>query len=201
MKKENLVKRSEDMHPYQMLVYLAMGSSGLIFIFLTLPFILSVLSAGPVHLTKLPVFFWISTVVLLAGSMSAHWLINILRHGKLPELQQVLYILLGTCVLFVTFQFCGWCELGMEGIYRSGLPTSSYLYLLTGIHVLHILGLMLFLSKLIVDVHQVRKDPIKELIFETNPYVIMKFRLFKHILLFVDIVWIVFFLLFMLAFG
>ena len=51
-----------------------------------------------------------------------------------------LYITLVFGLLFVTGQYVAWSRLRAEGLYLATNPSSSFFYLLTGAHVLHVLG-------------------------------------------------------------
>jgi len=51
-----------------------------------------------------------------------------------------LYITLVFGLLFVTGQYVAWSRLRAAGLYLATNPSSSFFYLLTGAHVLHVLG-------------------------------------------------------------
>ena len=51
-----------------------------------------------------------------------------------------LYITLVFGLLFVTGQYVAWVRLRAEGLYLATNPSSSFFYLLTAAHVLHVLG-------------------------------------------------------------
>ena len=84
-----------------------------------------------------PPFLWINTVILLASSVT----IELARraHGS-AELKRWLT---WTCLLgsaFLAGQLWVWKTLADQGIYLSGNPHSSFFYLLTGVHGVHLLG-------------------------------------------------------------
>src|SRR6185437_2185645 len=51
-----------------------------------------------------------------------------------------LYITLGLGLLFVTGQYVAWSQLRSAGLYLATNPSSSFFYLLTVAHALHVLG-------------------------------------------------------------
>jgi cytochrome c oxidase subunit 3 len=51
-----------------------------------------------------------------------------------------LYITLFLGVLFVAGQYVAWLQLRSEGLYLATNPSSSFFYLLTAVHALHVLG-------------------------------------------------------------
>jgi cytochrome c oxidase subunit 3 len=51
-----------------------------------------------------------------------------------------LYLTLGLGVMFVGGQYVAWLQLKAEGLYLATNPSSSFFYVLTAAHVLHVLG-------------------------------------------------------------
>ena len=92
--------------------------------------------------TLLPPVLWINTLILLASSVTA----ELARRGALlPEEQQEtsppwLGITLVLGAGFLAGQLVAWQQLAAQGIFISTNPSSSFLYLLTGMHGLHLAG-------------------------------------------------------------
>ncbi len=63
-----------------------------------------------------------------------------------------LYITLGLGLLFVVGQYIAWRQLRAQGLYLATNPSSSFFYLLTAVHAIHVLGglgaLLYVISKL-----------------------------------------------------
>jgi cytochrome c oxidase subunit 3 len=63
-----------------------------------------------------------------------------------------LYITLGLGLLFVIGQYVAWRQLNAQGLYLATNPSSSFFYLLTAVHAIHVLGglgaLLYVISKL-----------------------------------------------------
>ncbi len=51
-----------------------------------------------------------------------------------------LYITLGLGLLFVVGQYIAWRQLSAQGLYLATNPSSSFFYLLTAVHAIHVLG-------------------------------------------------------------
>jgi cytochrome c oxidase subunit III len=51
-----------------------------------------------------------------------------------------LYATLALGLFFVAGQYAAWRQLHHEGVYVASNPSSSFFYLLTGIHAIHVLG-------------------------------------------------------------
>jgi len=197
---ESWVSKVENLHPYQTLVYLGMIGSGIIFLFLTIAFLSSFFSQSPLKAYQFPWPFFLSTCVLFTSSVIANKLTNIYKKDHPKSLEKILWTIFGMGILFTGLQLWGWIELSHQGINFTGIPSGSYLYILTGIHIFHLLGVLIFLIVLLWEVHYTVLDPVKDLIFITNPFAKMKLKLFVTYWHFVDLIWLVLFLIFLLAF-
>ena len=94
----------------------------------------------------LPSILYLNTALLLGSSVTleiarrrvATFMGAIVIPGESPA--RWLYITLVFGLLFVTGQYVAWAQLRAEGLYLATNPSSSFFYLLTGAHVLHVLG-------------------------------------------------------------
>lgn len=197
---ENWASKVENLHPYQTLVYLGMIGSGLIFLFLSFAFLTSFYQQSPLKLYQLPRSFFLSTLVLIISSLAASRLVRLYKKEQPRLLEKCLWLIFVLGITFTALQLWGWNELYRQGIHFTGIPSGSYLFILTGIHIFHLLGAMGFLVILIWEVHRTILDPVQDLIFTTDPFVKMKIRLFTVYWHFVDLIWLILFLVFALAF-
>ena len=97
------------------------------------------------HLT-IPSIVFFNTVVLLASSITleiARRRVAEFARGTTANRSTPLAWLSATLLLgfvFVTGQYIAWQQLRAEGLYLASNPNSSFFYVLTAIHVLHVLG-------------------------------------------------------------
>jgi cytochrome c oxidase subunit 3 len=97
------------------------------------------------HLT-LPGILYLNTVVLLASSvaleMARHEVGAFMRgpktQGASPS--RWLYVTLSLGLLFVAGQYVAWLQLRSRGLYVATNPNSSFFYVLTAMHALHVSG-------------------------------------------------------------
>ena len=131
-------QRLERMHPYETLLYLGMIGSGLIFIFLVVAFLFSGLNqlAGLNH--HIPVAFLISTILLIWSGYTATQMRLYFQEERTDRLIGALRNTLLLGMVFTLLQFFGWYELSQMGIDFKGIPSGSFLYLLSGIHIFHL---------------------------------------------------------------
>ena len=106
----------------------------------------------------LPSILYLNTALLLSSSVTleiarrrvASFMGGVAIRGESPA--RWLNITLVVGVLFVIGQYVGWARLRAEGLYLSTNPSSSFFYLFTAAHVLHVFGglagLLYVISKL-----------------------------------------------------
>jgi cytochrome c oxidase subunit 3 len=193
-------QRIEKQHPYETLLYLAMLGSGIIFLFLSLSFLFS----GREYLQGLneqvPFAFLVSTFLLVLSGYTAVKMRLYYQEENIVKLNRALQATFTLGVLFMVFQVLGWKELTAKGINFTGIPSGSFLYVLSGIHVLHLFGAMIFAAILLVELRKTQQDVVRRLVWSTNPYEKLRIRLFTVYWQFMDAVWLILFLLFVISF-
>jgi len=107
---------------------------------------------------RLPPILCFNTLLLAASSITlelARRRVATFMGGLKSQVQSParwLYVTLGLGLLFVAGQYVAWSQLRAEGLYLATNPSSSFFYLLTVTHALHVLGglggLLYVISKL-----------------------------------------------------
>jgi cytochrome c oxidase subunit 3 len=198
--KESWLQRVEKMHPYQTMMFLGMFGSGLIFLFLTVAFLASGTGYFEQYGHKIPKAFILSTFVILFSGYTVSKLLIYFNEENLEKLKSNLVLTAILGVIFTVLQFFGWRELTMMGVDFKGLPSGSFLYILSGIHIFHLLGVMIFSIIMLVQYNQNGKSEIQQILMLTNPFEKMRIRLFTTYWHFMDLIWLVLFLVFVLTF-
>jgi cytochrome c oxidase subunit 3 len=91
----------------------------------------------PVHI---PMILWVNTTVLLVSSLTLEMARRCLAKGNLVGFRALWTgtTLLG--LLFVAGQVMAWRQLFLQGIFMASNPGSSFFYVFTGLHGVHLLG-------------------------------------------------------------
>lgn len=98
------------------------------------------------HPIPLPPVLYFNTLVLLASSatleVARRRLAAYARGFEIPmaEPMRWLVITLSLGMLFVAGQYAAWLRLKSEGLYLATNPSSSFFYVFTGVHAVHVLG-------------------------------------------------------------
>lgn len=107
---------------------------------------------------RLPPILYFNTLLLVASSITlelARRRVTAFMGGLKSQVKSParwLYVTLGLGLLFVAGQYVAWSQLRADGLYLATNPSSSFFYLLTVTHALHVLGglggLLYVISKL-----------------------------------------------------
>jgi cytochrome c oxidase subunit 3 len=88
----------------------------------------------------LPRILWANTLVLLASSGAIQFARSRLRSADTEGFRRWWAITTALGVLFLVGQFAAWRQLAAQGVFLVTNPSSSFFYLLTALHGLHLLG-------------------------------------------------------------
>ncbi|MHA7099625.1 cytochrome c oxidase subunit 3 [Roseivirga pacifica] len=193
-------KKMEELHPHQIILFVAMVGSGILFFFLLVAFAVARPPQLELIRMEFPKSFVVSTFVMLLSSFSVAKVLPMYKADNQEELKKWLGITFLLGLAFSTLQFLGWRELQSHQILFSGERSGAYLYVLSGLHVAHVLGIMVYLLYLLMQCHKTSKDAVKELLYATNPYQKVRFKLLTSAWHFVDVVWVVVFFYFLFSF-
>ncbi|MCU1275072.1 MAG: cytochrome c oxidase, subunit [Bryobacterales bacterium] len=130
--------------------------------------------------TPLPHILWLNTAVLLASSGAIELARRALRSGRRTAFNRywTLATILGA--LFLGGQYMAWQQLNEAGIYLASNPSSSFFFLLTCVHAVHLLGGITALGYIDVQALLLRLGPGKRTAVDVSAY-------FWH---FLDAIWI-----------
>jgi len=90
--------------------------------------------------TALPPILYLNTLVLVVSSLTLEVSRRSLRAARGAAFARWLYLTVALGLAFVAGQLAGWKELHARGVYLATNPSSSFFYLLTAAHGIHLLG-------------------------------------------------------------
>jgi cytochrome c oxidase subunit 3 len=149
-------------HPKVFMMMIAMVSMTMLFVALTSA--LLVKKADTLQWVKftLPPIFLYSTLVIIVSSVFLHLSYNMYKKGN-----QTYKVLMGaalfTSLIFCYMQYTGWQDLVKIGMRLDGNVSGSFVYMVTGFHLAHLIGgILALLITFLKHVWKV-KDPLEEL--------------------------------------
>jgi len=126
-------------HPLKFALWIAMASITMMFGAFTSAYLVRRASGNWLEF-DLPQIFFVSTIVLLISSVFLHISFKSFVGGKESRYKTTLIISFILGVAFLILQYQGWLALFNNGIDLKGNPAGSFVYVLTGVHALHIIG-------------------------------------------------------------
>ena len=97
-----------------------------------------------------PRLLWVNTGVLLASSLTLEFSRHALSRHALMNFLRWLAATVGFGVAFLAGQLLVWHELAARGVYLATNPSSSFFYVLTAAHGVHLLGGVLALGYVVI---------------------------------------------------
>lgn len=95
----------------------------------------------------MPRILWLNTGILVLSSVAMHCAVIAARNGKLISLRQDLAAAGIATLFFLVGQALAWQDIAALGYFASSNPASSFFYLITGVHGLHMIGGLLVLGR------------------------------------------------------
>lgn len=137
---------------YKSMMYLAIIAISMAFAGLTSAYIVRSADPGWLHFS-LPNYFYVSTGVILLSSLTMYYALTSAKKDNYTGISIgiILTFILG--IIFAICQFKAWNSLIAQGIFLTGKgsnPAGSFLYVLSGMHLLHLFGGLIMLLFILV---------------------------------------------------
>ncbi len=143
-------KETLSMNPRKFLMWLFIVSIVMIFAAFTSAYLVRK-AEGNWREFVLPVMFTYSTFVLLLSSVSMHFSLYFARKDMFNQLKVSILVTFILGCVFLYMQFIGWVELVNINVFWVGNPSGSFVYVLSGIHGLHLISGLVVLCYALVS--------------------------------------------------
>lgn len=181
-------KERNKIHPHKFTLWVAMGSIVMMFAGLTSAYIVRKSQANWFEF-QLPVIFWYSTFVILLSSLTMYLSVKAYKARQMLQYRFLITITAVLGVLFAVLQFWGFYFLQNNGVsilWQGSNPSASFLGIITGLHVLHVLGGVIALIVIFLRAYSMK----------TKTYSSTALEIVSTYWHFVDILWIYLFIFF-----
>lgn len=181
------------------MVWLGIASSVMLFTILLAAYVIRRTGPGWASV-KLPNVFLISTVVIVLSSLTLNNANQAFRHERFGSYRSNMATTLVLGTLFILLQGWGWRQMIQAGIKLEGNPAGGFVYIISGVHLLHILIGLIFI--IIALVEALRRRPyVDSFVYSVNPPNQLKIRLITLYWHFVDVLWIALFIFLLVHHG
>ncbi|MBK9734384.1 MAG: cytochrome c oxidase subunit 3 [Saprospiraceae bacterium] len=180
-----LVNRRNKIHPHKFALWAAMASITMMFGAFTSAYLVKQ-AAGNWLEYSMPVFFYISTAVIVLSSITLHYSFSSFKAGNEKPYKYALVLSLLLGLTFVVLQYMGWTALFAKGVDLKGNVSGSFFYLISGIHALHVLGGIAAMIVALIHAFTLR--------FYQSEFRVNRFDLVINYWHFVDFLWVYLFI-------
>lgn len=188
-----LSEQRKKIHPHKFALWVAMGSITMMFAAFTSAYIVK-RSQSNWLLFELPVLFWYSTGAILLSSITMQFALAAFRNRAVGFYKILITLTTFLGLAFAVLQCFGFATLQYHGIILLGYnsnPAASFLAIITGVHILHVLGGVVALSVIFCRAYS-------RSIKHYNPTPIEIASTYWH---FVDFLWVYLFIFFKVMAG
>lgn len=135
---------------YRVAVWVGIASIVMLFTALISAYIVRMASSDDWTPLVMPRVLWVSTSVILISSITIEISKRSLKQQRDSRYRLWLTLTTALGVVFVVSQYAAWRNLARQGLYMATNPHSSFFYLLTAVHGLHVFGGLLALGYLLL---------------------------------------------------
>ncbi|MBB4078243.1 cytochrome c oxidase subunit 3 [Lewinella aquimaris] len=173
--------RRNKVHPLKMVLYIGLASLVMMFIALTSAYIVR-RAAGNWLEFSIPGIFYVNTLVIIASSITLHFAYRAFKREAAVAYKSLLTVSFVLGIAFLVMQYLGWEELAAQGVPLKINPAGDFVYAISWLHALHVVGGIAALAVALVFAYAIRlrKTPARQLRLELT-------ITYWH---FVDVLWI-----------
>lgn len=181
----------------RIITVLAMVGITSAFLFLTVSYFAATFGTG-FNNFKLPLIFHANTIIIIFSSYAMGQTRKAALLHDFPALFTGLVVTAALGLAFTAFQIMGWIELINQGVSLKNIA-GAHLYIITGLHILHLLVGVVLLAVSAYHAFEMKTDPVKQLLFETDPMTKERFNMLAIYWHFVDGLWVYLYLFFIIT--
>jgi cytochrome c oxidase subunit 3 len=149
-------------------LFLLLAATGMVFAALTVAFWMRHGTSDDWIAMRKPPLLWVNTAVLLASSAVLDRARVALRSGRRDAFNRWWTAATALGIAFLAGQAVVWHQLANAGIFIASSPTSSFFYLLTAAHAVHVVGGVAALIYVDVQALRLRLGPAKRTMIDIS---------------------------------
>ena len=183
---EVVSKQRKKIHPHKFTLWVAIASIVMMFAGLTSAYIVKGSQPGWTTIV-IPKLFYYSTAVILFSSLTMQMALKAFKDRNRRQYRQLITITAILGLAFIGLQLTAFSQLWQEGTRLHGSGAGQFLYIIFGLHALHVLGGVIALWVMFIKAFSTR-------IRSYNPVPVEVLSTYWH---FVDLLWLYLFVFFL----
>ena len=176
-------------HPANIYVTLLLFGLSALFLAITGAYIYTRVQNGLPPI-RLPNLFLFNTLILLASSWTIRYAKKCYIDDDTANYKNALIATIGLSVFFMVAQFFAWRMMFSDQIFINSSNAASYLYAISGLHFLHVVGGLPFLILFYAIARKRMREPVSVLVYFSDPEKRLRLRLLTLYWHFLDALWI-----------
>ncbi len=182
-------ERNYLIHPLYILITLVLASITALFIGFTGAYIYSRVQNG-LPAVEIPVMFYFNSVFLLGTSYTLLMTKKAYEADDTSRYKKLLWVALALSLVFLVAQILAWAQLHRMNVGLTTSPMAAYLYVLSGVHFLHLVAGIPFLVFFITDARRRLIEPASVLLYLSDPDKKRKLKILSIYWHYLDVLWI-----------
>jgi cytochrome c oxidase subunit 3 len=174
-----LEKKNNKIHPHKFTLWVGIGSILMMFAGLTSAYIVKRNQANWSSF-EIPMLFWISTLALVLSSFTLYLASKSFKERMMSRYRSLIAATLFLGIVFLALQVVGFKELWEQGLTLKRNVAYSFLYVIVGLHALHVIGGVIALAVM----------SLKAFSKKTRIYSSVPVELISTYWHFVDVLWV-----------
>jgi cytochrome c oxidase subunit 3 len=134
-----VMEQRKRIHPHKFTLWVGIASVIMMFAGLTSAYIVKRNQANWFSF-ELPIVFWYSTAVIIISSITLWMAQKSFQQREMPKYRSLVVVTLILGVLFIALQFLGFSQLWQKGLTLQRNVSLSFMYIIVGLHGLHVVG-------------------------------------------------------------
>ncbi|MFK8165386.1 MAG: heme-copper oxidase subunit III [Lewinella sp.] len=180
-KKMEVATRRNKIHPKKLALWVALVSLVMMFTALTSAYVVRRAAGNWLEFDIPSIFYW-NTLVIVVSSLTLHAAYGAFKREAAFAYKSLLSLTFILGIAFVVLQYLGWEQLAAEGVPLKINPSGDFVYAISGLHAVHVLGgiAVLAVALAVAFLRKLKRTPARQLRLELT-------LTYWH---FVDILWI-----------
>lgn len=176
-------------HPKNILLFLTLAGLTMLFLSLSFAYVYT-RSLSKLPPLQLPWLFYVNTLVLLGSSYTLWQSKKAYLEDRTDKYQLTLYVTIILSIIFLILQVIAWYSLFSRQITIQSDNAAGYLYVISGLHFLHVVAGLPFLIYFSIQAKKYMIEPVSVLVYFSDPHKRLNLRLISIYWHFLDILWI-----------
>ena len=190
-------RRKYLIHPQTIILTLVLSSISALFLGFTVAYLYSKIQNGQSPV-KIPVLFYYNSIILISSSLVLMRTKKAYLNDQTERFKMLLWVTMVLTILFLIAQILAWNQLTSINVHLTSSNLASYLYVISGLHFVHVIAGIPFLGYFIWIAHQRLREPVSVLLYFSDPDKERMLKLLTTYWHFLDVLWIYLVVFFMI---